>query len=1120
MRNLVPTWRVAARHGISSWRLLSTLALGILVAAILLASAPIYSRAMADLGLTFAIRQDLEGRSGVNVELLSTELATEDGANLRQAVGARIDERIGWFRSAQERYLRLGRLKLQDRDAPEPEPRAPEISAQSLTGYEARIRVVEGTLPAPTAPGEPLQLAMSTAGAAAAGLTVGDEFALYEDSDTCERIIPDGEPPPPPDPCDPAAAVRFTVPAVLTAIIEPIDAEDTWWVGGSALYFEPQRPHPIPDAGPRIPAFTTEQSLVDGFGALHPGYRVLLRWHVFANAEGLNRQNFSRARDDLLGLRADITRVDGFAYGPLLSTLEGFGSTADYQQTPLTVLLLQVAAVALFYVGLIAATVVERQSTDITLLRSRGASAWQITSIYVLEGLVISAVAVLVAPLLAGAVTALLGLTPAFEEASGGDMLPVSLPPLAFLFAAVGALLGVLSLALPVLIVSLRGALAHRRGQSRPGVSFIQRYYLDLMFAGLAGLLLWELNERGSVFEPSATGGVSSDPVLLASPALIIAAAAALILRFYPLVLRVVVRLVSAVAGLTVALGFWQIARSPGQYTRLALLLMMAIAVGTYAASYSSTADRSYRDRANFEAGVEFRASTNSASRITLNARETEAAAAALPGVERAAAAYRVGATVASQGASGTPVQALALPLEAARDMLWFRDDLADRPLGELLNQLTGPSQMRGLPVPSGATALTIWVNPPETAETITLRARIRDGQGQNKLVDFGEIGTPGWRQLTAPLTQGVAQITPPFRVISLEFFEPPNLRRGQTKPILLDDLAAETPAGAVLLDGFENVASWSVIPAKVNIADEFVANTQNAKSGRAAGQFRFTTPSNNGNSGLYVTDPMAPLPALVSDQFLAETGSAPGRTLLLSFGDILVPVIIRDRYELFPTLPSSRGASIVLNRDHVLEWLDAFALSDLESPNELWFTLEPGADREALRRELAGPTFALEVISDREERLDAITANPLIVAGGSGILTVAFLAVLFLVGAALLVSLWMAVQRRRVEFAVLRALGTSRSQVFRLLALEYAVVVVVGLVGGGFLGLFVSRRMLSFLNVTEGGARVEPEFILQTNWAFVGAGAGAVLIVFALALVAAVRVLSRISDGQALRTE
>jgi len=80
--------------------------------------------------------------------------------------------------------------------------------------------------------------------------------------------------------------------------------------------------------------------------------------------------------------------------------------------------------------------------------------------------------------------------------------------------------------------------------------------------------------------------------------------------------------------------------------------------------------------------------------------------------------------------------------------------------------------------------------------------------------------------------------------------------------------------------------------------------------------------------------------------------------------------------------------------------------------------------------------------------------------------------------------------------------------------------VAVLGLAVGAYLGRLVGERMLSFLNVDEDGRLAEPSFILQTDWRLVLAGAGVVLVVFAFALAFAGRLISRTSDGQALRTE
>ncbi len=165
-------------------------------------------------------------------------------------------------------------------------------------------------------------------------------------------------------------------------------------------------------------------------------------------------------------------------------------------------------------------------------------------------------------------------------------------------------------------------------------------------------------------------------------------------------------------------------------------------------------------------------------------------------------------------------------------------------------------------------------------------------------------------------------------------------------------------------------------------------------------------------------------------------------------------------------------------------------------------------------------PPFGIRLFSNRARELERIDTNPLIAAGGSGILQLSFVAVIGLVAAALLLSLWTTVHRRRTEFAVLRAMGLSRRQILAQLSMEYTVVAVLGIAVGVYLGVLVGRRMLSFLDVTATGEQVEPGFILQTDWTFVALGAVAVIVTFALSLLLAVRALGRTSDAQALRTE
>jgi ABC-type antimicrobial peptide transport system permease subunit len=360
--------------------------------------------------------------------------------------------------------------------------------------------------------------------------------------------------------------------------------------------------------------------------------------------------------------------------------------------------------------------------------------------------------------------------------------------------------------------------------------------------------------------------------------------------------------------------------------------------------------------------------------------------------------------------------------------------------------------------------------------------------------------------------------------LVGIVMTEPPNQFNTVRSAVLFDELTAINDVGGrTIVEGFDGDTHWLSLPSAEATADEFTfAEAEEAFSGAGAAKLDFRVGVQQERRGIYVQDAMVPIGALASRSFMEATGSALGTVGLLESGDALVPYVVRGVFDLFPTLESSDGPALVLNRDQLADWTNSFTFNagSHVRPEEIWLSLAPDADRELLTERLVGTEFRVKGLVDRQKERATIESNPLIAAGGAGILVVSFLAILVLVGAALLVSLWMAVQRRRTEFAVMRAMGVSRGQILRLLAFEYMLVAAVGLLVGAYLGLMVGRQMLSFLDVTETGERVEPGFILQTDWGFVAGGAAAVLGIFVLALFLAVRVLARTSDAQALRTE
>ena len=140
---------------------------------------------------------------------------------------------------------------------------------------------------------------------------------------------------------------------------------------------------------------------------------------------------------------------------------------------------------------------------------------------------------------------------------------------------------------------------------------------------------------------------------MLLTPAFFILTVGLVFLRLFPIVLQGVAWVVARMQGTAVLIGMWQLVRNPTHYSRLVLLLMLATAVGMFAASFGATLDRSYADRAAYQSGSQLRVSeirrtpANGPNEM-LDTMRTTAGARATPAPSCASAAARAPASTAT----------------------------------------------------------------------------------------------------------------------------------------------------------------------------------------------------------------------------------------------------------------------------------------------------------------------------------------------------------------------------------------------------------------------------------------------------------------------------------------
>ena len=892
---------------------------------------------------------------------------------------------------------------------------------------------------------------------------------------------------------------------------------------------------PLAANGALGPLVTTRRS----FFALEPQVAAL-RWRIEPDLRRLTIGQASRLRGELARLprRLNAGRPSGQQFlveTNLPQILSGAARSLVVARAGVLVPSIQLALLAAYGLLITAVLLTERRSFRAESLRLRGATTAQLVTIALVEAILITLPAVVAAPWAAAAV--LRALNVIGPLATVGMRLEPHVSTAAYALAAAAGAVCVVGLVLPVL-ATRRVAVAaeHRR---LPLAGLAQRMRLDLALFVLAVLGYWQLRRYHGVLL-SNRGSLAVDPFLVAAPAILLLAGALLSLRLVPLAAELLERLLVSTRGAVTALGFWQLARRPRGYTRSVLLLVLAVAIGVFAAAYSTTWHQSQIDQAKYSAGSDLLVEPSEASGTPPSIALASAYRAL--GVEEALPVARDSFNLDRFG--GESGNLLALDVGRAGAAVHTRADFATRPLAELLRPLVaGRGSLASLPLPGRPTRLALSVRLASVPEgrpsaptpagggirrsSASLVLYLRDGEGVLYTYPLGDLA-PGQDSRFAldlsyrPPSGRSASPRYPLDLVGLELLhEVPYL---VARRVTLFVHSLEVASGAR--------GAWSRVPLSPErrwraSADSFklVYEPPEVAGVSARGESVRTTLS-TGSSYTVERPPSIEVllrpgrdslpraaPALVSESFLAATRAKVGHVLPLALGGVTQSVRIVGSYRHFPTLDPALPSVLVDLPTYVAL---SFAKEGAVVRRSHWW-LEAVRDRDVAEQLRAAPYRSLSVVS-RSERERSLLEDPAPL-GVIGALTVGFVIAVAFAVVSFAASATASTRSRILEFAVLRTLGLRTSQLSGWIGLESALVVVLSLLVGTALGVVVARLVLPYVALGASGEVPVPPVRLAVPWQTVLLLDLAVL--GALAVVAAVQVayLRRLRPAPILRS-
>ena len=768
-------------------------------------------------------------------------------------------------------------------------------------------------------------------------------------------------------------------------------------------------------------------------------------------------------------------------------------------RTGVLVLVIQYAVLALYAIILVAGMLADRRRAETALLRTRGASTGHLAAMGILEALLLTGSAAVIAPF---AAQLAVGWLVASEPFAGGLVANGGIALDGLIVDAVTAVIGVVALSLPMLgggpnLAGIRAAISRQTGST-----LARRLGLDLALVVVAAIALWQLRQYGAPLTKNARGVLGIDPLLVAAPAIGLLAGAVVATRLLPRTLEILEQFLERGRGLVGPMGGRGLARRPLRYTRSALLLMLAAALGTFAVAHVATWTRSQGDQAAYSAGAAVRLSPSTAAG---HQPSLAATLAAIPGVDEVMPVDRL--TVdAGRSIRNNPL--LAVDAGVAQRVVNATDGVGAASTAALYAKLVAERPaLTGIEVPAGSRAIGLvldaafeatYDNPPDeppvppvdltTTPGIAASVVVEDGLGRlHRLASTnqGMLSGSGQRLVVDLTLGGGPALIEPVRIRAVELtFSAPHLVTitGSTSFVEVDTATDPSTANWQALGLAPGTAGWSWTARYGNTLPQQYA----PPAGTWLLQFGLSTGDINPLFGGFVSAtlslgtqaPSPPVAAIASGPFLAATGAAIGDTIRASLEGAATMVHIIGRVESYPTLDPAKPFLIVDER--AMTALRYAATGGILPPSEWWIaSSEPASVASAV---VAGPDPDATIVTTAAAET-ALLTDP-IPRGVIGVLGLGSWAALVFAAIGFVVSATVSTRERLGEFALLRALGLSGRQLSIWLALEHTFLLVTGILAGIGLGILLSWLVLPFATLTTTGAAVVPPPVVVIPWA------------------------------------
>ena len=293
---------------------------------------------------------------------------------------------------------------------------------------------------------------------------------------------------------------------------------------------------------------------------------------------------------------------------PSIPVLEKYYEREKQLTTTLWVVQVPILMMLGFYLLMVSRLAIEQEQNEIAVMKSRGASSFQVFFGYLIESLILGVIALSVGPPLGLFICGLLGSANGFMEFVQRTALPISLNIKAYLYSLGAVLISIITMLVPAYVSSRITIVEYKRKKTRhTNKPLWEKYFLDILLLAVSGYGLYGYNLRQQALEITGASGteLAIDPMLFIISTLFILGVGLVLLRIYPYLVRLLFLAGKRIWSPVMYASFVQVGRSGGQDQSLMLFIILTLSIGIFNANAARTLNNNIEEKIRYSIGAD-----------------------------------------------------------------------------------------------------------------------------------------------------------------------------------------------------------------------------------------------------------------------------------------------------------------------------------------------------------------------------------------------------------------------------------------------------------------------------------------------------------------------------------